>query len=98
GANADPNWRRADVLVEQAQRILPGLRIDNPNRRVGRRPFTPDTRPIIGRSKHVPNLTFATGHGQLGLTLAATTARLVSSIVSNRPANTDLSVYSPDRF
>jgi D-amino-acid dehydrogenase len=98
GANAQPNWRRADVLVERARRVLPGLQTDGATRRMGRRPFMPDTRPVIGRSQHVKNVTFATGHGQLGLTLGATTGRLVSAIVAGRRLNTDLSAFSPDRF
>lgn len=98
GPNAAPNWRRADVLVERARRVLPGLNTAGGTRRVGRRPFMPDTRPVIGRSRRMANVTFAAGHGQLGLTLGATTARLVTGIVAGRPQNTDISAFSPDRF
>jgi D-amino-acid dehydrogenase len=65
---------------------------------MGRRPFTPDTRPIIGRSVHIPNVVFATGHGQLGLTLGATTARLITSVVKGGAPALDLTPYAPDRF
>ena len=96
--NAQPNWRRADILVDRARRVLPGLKSDRVARRMGRRPFLPDTRPAIGRTKAYKNLILATGHGQLGVTLAATTGRLVSDIVANRHQNADLSAFSPDRF
>lgn len=95
---AQPNWERADILVEKAKRVLPGLQATITQKRIGRRPLTPDTKPIIGRTPKVQNVIFATGHGQLGLTLAATTALLVSGIISKRPLNIDMSAYRPDRF
>jgi D-amino-acid dehydrogenase len=95
---AAPDWNRADVLVRRAHRVLPGLQTDRRERRMGRRPFTPDTRPIIGRSVHIPNVVFATGHGQLGLTLGATTARLITSVVKGGAPALDLTPYAPDRF
>ena len=98
GPRAAPNWRRATILVDQARRILPGLQTDGAQQRVGRRPFMPDTQPVIGRSRRCANVTFATGHGQLGVTLAATTGRLVAATVAARPLNLDLAAFSPDRF
>jgi D-amino-acid dehydrogenase len=96
--SAQPNWKRADILVEKAKRVLPGLQTKIAKKRIGRRPLTPDTKPIIGRAPKNKNVIFATGHGQLGLTLAATTALLVARIISNRPLNIDISAYRPDRF
>lgn len=98
GPTAAPDWRRADVLVQRARRVLPGLRTDQAERRMGRRPFTPDTRPIIGRSARLANVSFATGHGQLGLTLGATTARLVAADIAGRAPHVDPRAFSPDRF
>ncbi|MEQ9695582.1 FAD-dependent oxidoreductase [Shimia sp. SDUM112013] len=98
GENAAPRWRRADVLVKRAHRVLPGLQVEGAQRRIGRRPFTPDTRPILGRSDKIANVTFATGHGQLGLTLGATTGRLVADMVAGRAPNMDLAAFGPDRF
>ncbi|MCP4315304.1 MAG: FAD-binding oxidoreductase [Hyphomicrobiales bacterium] len=96
--DAAPKWRRADVLVKRARRVLPTLRTDKAERRMGRRPFTPDTRPIIGRSSRIANVVFATGHGQLGLTLAATTGRLVADVVAERRPAIDIKAFEPDRF
>ncbi len=96
--NAQPNWNRADVLVKRAQRVLPGLKTEHAERRMGRRPFTPDTRPIIGRSRRLANVVFATGHGQLGLTLGATTARLIADVIAGRSPGIDIQAFSPDRF
>lgn len=98
GPRSQAKWRRADVLVKRARRVLPELKTQTAERRMGRRPFTPDTRPIIGRTQRYTNVTFATGHGQLGLTLGATTGRLVADVIADRRTNTDLSCFSPDRF
>lgn len=98
GLTADPRWRRADVLVKRAHRVLPGLQDKKASRRMGRRPFTPDTRPILGRSAKMTNLTFATGHGQLGLTLGATTGGIVADLIAGRPPKIDIAAFSPDRF
>lgn len=95
---AKPNWKRANVLVKRAHRVLPGLKTEQAERRMGRRPFTPDTRPIIGRSRRLANVTFATGHGQLGLTLGATTARLVADVIAGRAPDIDIQAFSPNRF
>lgn len=96
--NAAPNWKRADILVERARRVLPQLNTNQRERRMGRRPFIPDTRPIIGRSRHIANAVFATGHGQLGLTLAATTGKIVSSLVLGSELHLNIAPFNPDRF
>ncbi|MEM8497664.1 MAG: FAD-dependent oxidoreductase [Pseudomonadota bacterium] len=93
-----PNWKRADVLAEKAERVIPGLQTWASERRMGRRPLTADTKPIIGQAHTIPNLFFNTGHGQLGLTLCATSAKLVSDLVAERTSSIDISAFSPDRF
>lgn len=65
---------------------------------MGRRPLTPDTKPIIGRAAGVGNVIFATGHGQLGVTLGVTTGRYVKDIAGGHAPNTDMAAYRPDRF
>jgi D-amino-acid dehydrogenase len=96
--SAQPNWKRAEILVEKAKRVLPDLQTTGVQMRIGRRPLTPDTKPIIGRAPRAQNVIFATGHGQLGLTLGATTGRLVRDIIANRPLSIEIGAYRPDRF
>ncbi len=59
----------------------------------------PDTIPVIGPSAKTRGLWYATGHGHLGLTYAATTSRLIArtarpsapaapATTSNRPGFT----------
>jgi D-amino-acid dehydrogenase len=64
----------------------------------GWRPMTYDDLPILGRSTRVPNLTFATGHGMLGVTMSAATGLLVSRLLCGREAALDPAPFSPARF
>ena len=60
--------------------------------------MTWDDQPIIGRAPRFDNLTLATGHGMLGLTLSAITGVLVTEIVCALPPSLDLTPFSPARF
>ena len=67
------------MLVRHAQRVLPGLKVEGATDWMGHRPALPDTIPIISPSARHPGIWYATGHGHLGLTLSATTAKLILS-------------------
>lgn len=64
----------------------------------GWRPMTPDDLPILGRAPKLQNVTIATGHGMLGLTLAPITGLLISEILTGRKASVNLAPFSPNRF
>ncbi len=98
GPNAEPNFKRADIILEKAKRILPQLQDSNFEYGVGYRPFLPDTKPVIDRSARLANVYMAFGHGQLGLTLGATTGRLIADLVAGRPSAQDLTPFSANRF
>jgi D-amino-acid dehydrogenase len=98
GLDAAPNYQRAKVLVRHAEVALPGLRTNQATEWMGHRPALPDTLPIIGPSARHPGVFYATGHGHLGLTYAATTARLIADLVSGRAPPIDMTPYRVDRF
>jgi D-amino-acid dehydrogenase len=98
GPNAEPNFKRADIILEKARKILPQLRLDDIEYGIGYRPFLPDTKPVIDRSSRLKNVFLAFGHGQLGLTLGATTARLITDMVAGRQPAQDLTPFSAKRF
>ena len=54
--------------------------------------------PVIGRSPKVKNVTFAFGHGHIGLITAASTGKLVSEIVTGNTPGIDPTPYRIDRF
>jgi len=99
GYDTSLNRRRLDALVRGASEYL--IEPEGP-RRVeewyGWRPMTWDDQPIIGRAPRFDNLTLATGHGMLGLTLSAITGVLVTEMVCALPPSLDLAPFSPARF
>lgn len=98
GLDPKPNFRRADVIARKAERVLPGLDISGGAQWMGPRPFMPDTLPVIGQAPNHGNVTLAFGHGQVGMTLGATTAKLVTCLVSGRRAPISLEPYRATRF
>ena len=66
--------------------------------RVGLRPATADEMPIIGRSKTVPGLIYATGHYRNGVLLAPLTARAVADLVLDNREDPLLAAVRPQRF
>lgn len=98
GLDAAPDYRRAKVLVKRAREALPDLRADRTTEWMGHRPALPDTVPIIGPSAKHRGVYYATGHGHLGLTYAATTARLIGDLMTDQTPPIDLKPYRVDRF
>ena len=98
GLAAPPNYRRAQVLAKRAKELLPDLQTEVKSEWMGHRPALPDTIPIISRSARHANVFYATGHGHLGVTLAATTARLMADLVTDVTPPLDMTPYRVDRF
>ena len=66
--------------------------------RVGLRPATPDDRPIIGASRRIEGLVYATGHYRNGVLLAPITAGIVADVVEGKPAPAAFDACAPSRF
>jgi D-amino-acid dehydrogenase len=99
GLTAPPDFRRIRSLIPRARRALPALRDIGPATEwMGFRPSTPDSLPVIGPSAHGREVVHAFGHGHLGLTLAAITARMVADCIAGRPAAFDQTPYLAARF
>jgi D-amino-acid dehydrogenase len=95
-----PNAFRAALLEDDLRHVLPGASMQGVEGFwMGHRPCFPDSLPVIGRSREFKNMVMAFGHGHLGLTGAASTAKLVERLLAQgASANGDLAAYSPDRF
>ncbi|MGD8723201.1 MAG: FAD-dependent oxidoreductase, partial [Desulfobacterales bacterium] len=65
---------------------------------VGMRPMVYDDLPIIDRAPHHHNLVLATGHGMQGLSMATSTGKLVSEIVTGRKPHIDPTPFTIRRF
>jgi len=66
--------------------------------RAGLRPATPDAMPIIGWSRAVPNVMYATGHFRNGVLLAPLTAQLVADALIDGRIDPSLDAIGPARF
>lgn len=98
GLSLPPNYKRSEAMLKKAQAFLPGLDPTGGVQWMGFRPSLPDSLPAIGPARSTPHVIYAFGHGHLGLTQSAGTARLVADLVTAvRPA-IDLAPFSPQRF
>ncbi|HMO38583.1 MAG TPA: FAD-dependent oxidoreductase [Saprospiraceae bacterium] len=64
----------------------------------GFRPCTPDGLPYIGRSEKFANLTYATGHAMMGMSLGPATGKLVTEMIQNQKPSIDVRLFRPERF
>ena len=97
GLDAPLDPRRIRFLVRGARRLLPQLP-EPASQWLGFRPSMPDSLPVIGASPLNPNVVYAFGHGHLGITFAAVTARMVADLIAGRRPHIDPTPYRPDRF
>jgi glycine oxidase len=65
--------------------------------RTGLRPRGPDDLPMLGRSRAVPGLIYATAHYRNGVMFAPLTVQLVGDLVFDRPADAALRDLDPAR-
>jgi D-amino-acid dehydrogenase len=98
GLRAPPDYRRAQVMLEKAQRFMPALKVDAGTTWMGFRPSLPDSLPVIGPAPGETRVTYAFGHGHLGLTQSAATAELVTQLLGGERPSVDLQPFAAARF
>ena len=85
---------RTSALLDAVREVLGYAAIDGDIRPwMGQRPATPSGRPIIGRTP-IEHLYLNVGHGALGWTLAAGSARLVCDAIAGRASTIDAKPYT----
>lgn len=93
--------RRTDLLLKFFRQIYPqagaGIDANATQPWAGLRPYTCDGVPIIGPCR-VENLLLNTGHGHLGWTFAAGSARLLADHIAGNATALDLTPYLLSRF
>lgn len=98
GLDAAPDYRRSKITVKRAREALPNLTCTDHTEWMGHRPAFPDTVPVMSASAKVGGVFYATGHGHLGMTYGATTARLMADLITGAPPPIDMRPYRVDRF
>lgn len=81
GANRDIRADRVRPLIEWCERHFPGIATEQVTPWAGLRPMMPSMMPRVGRGR-APGVFYNTGHGHLGWTLSAATARIVATSVA----------------
>lgn len=81
GANRDIRADRIRPLTDWCEKHFPGISTENVTPWAGLRPMMPSMLPRVGRGS-APGVFYNTGHGHLGWTLSAATARLVAGTVA----------------
>ncbi|MDE1157028.1 MAG: FAD-binding oxidoreductase [Neorhizobium sp.] len=98
GLDLPANFKRSEAMLTKAKAFLPGLKHEGGSQWMGFRPSLPDSLPAIGRSKASARIVYSFGHGHLGLTQSAGTARLVADLLTGADNTLDLTPFSPHRF
>ncbi len=98
GIDAAPNWKRAELLKGQAQRMFPGVRLEKVTQWMGSRPSLPDGLPVLGAAPNFANAFFAFGNSHFGITAGPVMGKLVAEIVAGRTPGIDITPFSPTRF
>jgi D-amino-acid dehydrogenase len=102
GLEAEPNWKRAEILRNHLLSMFPKLPKDIPASRIktwfGHRPSMPDGRPCIGHARASRDIVYAFGHGHIGLVSSARTGRLVAQLLSGKQPEIPLAPFAPTRF
>ena len=83
GFNLGLNEDRRGTLEMVTQDLFPGGDLAQASFWTGLRPMTPDSTPIIGKTKF-KNLFLNTGHGTLGWTMACGSGKLISDLVLDK--------------
>jgi D-amino-acid dehydrogenase len=101
GLNESITARRVHGIIKAAAQYFPAFTAEHfagiePWR--GLRPCSPDGLPYLGRTQAARNLTLATGHAMMGLSLAPITGQIVARLLAGEPPGFDLHLLRPDRF
>ena len=96
--DAEPDWRRADIMKTLGKAMLPGLNINEGTPWMGHRPALPNSVPIVSQAPTQPGVFFAFGHGHYGLSAAPMTGRILAGLATGERMNLDLAPYSLERY
>lgn len=101
GIDTAVNPARVRGIVKAVPRYLPDFEVgdfDGLPAWVGLRPCSPDGLPYLGRTGRFRNLSVATGHSMMGVSLAPISGRLMAETLAGAPPSIDIEALSPDRY
>ncbi len=99
--NFDVDQRRVHGIKKSIGKYFPSFKMTDFNEAkiwTGLRPCSPDGLPYIGRTKKLPNVLLATGHGMMGMSLGPITGKLIAEIAANQSPGIEISKLAVERF
>jgi D-amino-acid dehydrogenase len=85
--------------LTEALRVMPGLAAaEIRDIRVGLRPYSADTMPVLGPVPGMRGIALATGHGPTGLTLGPYSGKVIADVILGTPPTIDISAFYVTRF
>jgi len=98
GYNTELNQSRTKLILDTTLKLFPRSGVPEQAKFwAGLRPATPDGIPLLGRGKH-ENLLLNTGHGTLGWTMAAGSARIIADLANRATPDIDMDGLGWERF
>lgn len=97
GYNTDIRKVRIDSIIRGVKALFPKADLSHVDEWACLRPSTPDGPPIIGKTP-IANLYLNTGHGTLGWTQAAGSAKLLTDIIENTPTTIAMQGLTLERY
>jgi D-amino-acid dehydrogenase len=86
-------------VLGEALRVAPGLAGGElQDIRIGLRPLTADTMPVLGSVPNMGGIFLATGHGPTGLTLGPYSGKVVAEMMLGQEPASDVSAFHVSRF
>ena len=101
GAGFHPQTTAAGIqeVLSEALRVAPGLaQAEIRDIRVGLRPLTSDTMPVLGPVPGIEHILLVTGHGPTGLTLGPYSGKIIAEAALGQASTVDISAFHVTRF
>jgi D-amino-acid dehydrogenase len=101
GSGFHPHTTAAGIheVLGEALRVAPGLaRAEIRDIRVGLRPLTVDTMPVLGTVPGERDIFLITGHGPTGLTLGPYSGKVVAEMMLREEPTADIAAFHVSRF
>jgi D-amino-acid dehydrogenase len=101
GLNEEINPVRVQGIIKSVPKYYPAFNpadFEGIHPWRGLRPCSPDGLPYLGRTARYKNLSIATGHSMMGLSLGPVTGKLLAEILSGEKPSININLLNPDRY
>jgi D-amino-acid dehydrogenase len=101
GMDESINLERVAGIIDSVQAYFPrftGEDFRDIKPWCGLRPCSPDGMPYLGRTKRLANLSIATGHAMMGISLGPISGKLIAQLLCGEDPEIDMRLLDPNRY